>query len=354
MGVRLLPLLAAAACGSVPQAQLVRKPPPTDDQARVVALISGDLLIQRGTELERIDGATHAVVWHATADGVLWPPAPGARAEVWVFGDELLRINADNGMNAGATPLPAIDLGKWVRAGDALLHMSQYEVTGHDLTDGAERWKVPGELSEYHYSVSRDAIWIFRDASLCGYALADGAERGCVPAEAGTAKAIPGGDLVVVQTGAELIAYDARTREPTWRTPVTAGQALHDLAVGADWILATSTQRGARNGAYEIFALRATDGQRLWQRASQPGVYYGYLGVDGNLISWYDSGDTTQWAQRLPAGPTTQLHHLDKKVVMSTDASGVAPAVPSGDPTVRGDLVIITDFDRDYVYRVAP
>jgi hypothetical protein len=356
MGVRLSSVLVlAAACGSVPEAQLVREPSDATDAPRVLAVLGSDVLLRHGDELERVDPAGGAVRWKASAPGYsIAPPAPGARAEIWVFGDELLRINSENGMNAGATPLPTTGYGKWMRAADTLLRLSQYGLTAHDLADGAERWKVDGELSEYHYSVSRDAIWVFRDSTLCGYGLDDGAERGCVPASAGTAKAIPGGDLVLVQTGAELIAYDARrTKEIAWRTPVTAGQETRDLAVGADWILATSIQRGARNGPYELFALRTSDGARMWQRSSQPGIYFGYLGVDGNLISWYDSGDTTQWALRLPSGPATRIHEFKKTFVMATDATGVAPAVPDGDPRVGGDLVVITDFDRDWVYRVA-
>jgi hypothetical protein len=53
-----------------------------------------------------------------------------------------------------------------------------------------------------------------------------------------------------------------------------------------------------------------------------------------------------------PDGARAKVYQLRETFVMSTDATGMAPAVPDGAPEVEGDRVLIKDFGEVRGFRV--
>ncbi len=362
----LLPLgLALSACGACSRGLRVDTVWQPREDAVAVARIGDDLLVAEGDDLVRMAASGHAERWRAHAWGQVLPPATDA-GEIYVVGGtrprdpnlfepqtDLIRLDAATGAVRGTTELHDVS-GPWLRLGDALISADDYKgVTCVDGRTGSVRWRSPLGASNFQLHLTRDAAWIPCKPGLCAVALADGSDRGHIPAITYSAASSADGDVLIAsaENGSAVVAYDARDLHEIWRASLSPDQSINKLAVSADWVAVISSQRDVPNGVHRLWTWSAADGKPSWQRTVPAGKYLGYLGLDGDLVVYYDSGDASFHAVHLPDATRARVRKFHETFVLSTDASGMAPAVPDGDPRVDDPFIFVKSWDKVTVYR---
>jgi len=263
---------------------------------------------------------------------------------------------------AAAAPRPGADLpkvpeterrsyGSWLRRDGALYHVDSYEVARVDPVTGNDVWSVKGEFSQYDAQAGPATVWVPCDRGVCGLAAATGAPVATLP-HANWPMLTPDGTTLVLQAPDGAGVYDAATGTLKWKAPpATANTRVNKTAVSDKWLAVLSSGRTDDDPDHvQVFAIDG--GKPVWSVSSATGKYLEYVAAGGDLVVWYDSGDAGIHAVRLPDGARAKVFQLRETFVLSTDASGMAPAVPDEAPRVEGDRVMVKTFDKVHAFRV--
>jgi len=264
--------------------------------------------------------------------------------------DDIARIDAAKAPKL-KRPHSEYDFGGWFERGDALYHVDSYEVSRVDPATGNDVWSVKGGFVEYDAQAGPVALWVRCDGGVCGFAADSGAVVATLP-HANWPMLTPDGTTLVLQASDGATVYDAATGKLKWTAPAaTADTKVNKTAVSDRW-LAVLSSGGADDVPDHVQVFAIGGGKPVWSVSSAKGKYLEYIAAGGDLVVWYDSGSSAIHAVRLPDGARAKVYQLHEKFVLSTDASGTAPAVPDGAPEVDGDQVLVKDFGNVHGFRV--
>jgi outer membrane protein assembly factor BamB len=346
-------LLVACGAGSVGGKRLQVEAVPAARAEPPIDGWNGDRLVSaaEGAELTRVapDGA---VRWRVAASG--WV-VRRSRDEVWTLGDNghhqpvITRIDGASG-KVLSTALGTDTIGSWVVRDGALYHADSYAVARVDPATGQDVWRVRGDFVEYDAQAAPSAFWVRCKAGVCGFRADSGAPIATLP-PASWPMLTPDGGALVLQSEHAADIYDAATGQRSWSAAVPAGERVNKTAVTDRWVAVLSDEQEGEVDHLRVFARGG--GDAVWSVASKPGKYLEYIAAGGDLVVWYDSGNAAIHAVRLPDGARARVFQLHETFVMSTDATGTAPAVPDHAPEViGGDIVVVTHFDQPEVFLV--
>ncbi len=323
-----------------------------------IGVVDGDLIVAEPTGIARVTPPGRAARWTTGADARgqwLLPAHGGGEAFVVTAPDasyhvSLLRVDLRDGSIKARASIEA-NTGTWVRGGDALFVADSYQLRRVDVATGAVTWSVSGGFNPYQVLAGPDRVWIGCTQGLCAYAAATGAAAGTLAGEP-FAIATPDGRTILSPTGDAIVATDAATQRTVWSAPAPPGEMTSKVAASDRWVAVLSVARGTANNVHAVTVYARADGRRVWSYRSAPDKYLEYLAAGGDLVAYYDSGDTAIHAVHLPDAKVGLVDQQHEAFVMSTDATGVAPAVPDHAPEIAGDYVMVTSFDRTITYRV--
>jgi len=324
-------------------------------------VIDGDLLLLGADGLKRIDPRTGTARWRTVLTGIYLPAdAPGGDVLVVEIGDDgtafsthdtatsVARVRVADGAITGRSPV-ALDENHglaFLRRDDSLYALD--DGLAARLDDGKPRWSIK-DAQEFHQLTTRDALWVYCSEGLCGHAFEDGRRIGALHVPPGWAAGHRNGDLVVT-IGNKLTAHDAATLATRWQH-AHPGFVFGKVVASERWIAAIAQEEGVVDGVHELTVHRASDGAVVWRRATKRGRYLEYLAADGDLVAFFDSGDSSIHAVHLPDGAEAVVEKMSGRFVLSTDASGMAPAVPDQAPMIRHGHIFIQNWIWS-VYRV--
>jgi len=313
------------------------------------AVVEGDVLSESNGKVARIT-ASGAVTWTTDAHGK-WLVTRGSRL-AFVVGEK----DADD-----KTPLAVVDLasgkttsvaktewnrGDWYRAGDALIRISSTAAERIEPASGKPRWSVAGTFSEGVVATSASAVWAGCPQGVCGLSADTGAAL--APVNAIVWQPTPDGKTFAHVRGALVVAADVPTLAPRWSVGVPSGFTATKLAASDAWLVVLTS----RDAEYALTAYKRSTGAVVWQRKSISGAYLEYIAAGDSYVAYFDSADTSVHAVHMPDGVDVVVRHLTPKAVVTTDAHGLAPAVPDASPIVSGDLIIVSEHGVPSAYRI--
>ncbi|HKE20509.1 MAG TPA: PQQ-binding-like beta-propeller repeat protein, partial [Kofleriaceae bacterium] len=175
------------------------------------------------------------------------------------------------------------------------------------------------------------------------------------------------GRTVLLQ-GKAYIAIDARTGKELWRHDGECCTALASpdgrelyvrgevgVADRLDWsgrlrarlpgeLAAVSDGWVAlqEEGRFAVHRHGARDA--TWSQPTSNHVYVAAVTLSGDDLFYFSSADSTLWRRNLATGRARAIRAAHSRVVISTDASGVAPAHIGAAPIVAGPYVFVLDW----------
>jgi hypothetical protein len=292
-----------------------------------------------GGELVALNGRDGSVRWRRSANWMAHPP--GRVEPLWIVDDppnqahaQLVRIDAASGKETARVTLarPLSTLGSRMLWADGLILAFSYEgLRAVDPTDGSTRWTI---------SVP-DGAYLFPP--------------------------LVRGRTVLLQ-GKSYIAIDARTGHELWRhdgeccTALTSpdGRELYLRGkVGVTDRLDWSGRQRSRltgelkavsdswvalqlDGRFAVFRHGAADPG--WSQPTSKDVYVGAVTLSADDLFYFSSEDSTLWRRNLASGRTRAMRAAHSRLVISTDASGVAPAYIGAAPIVAPPYLFVLDW----------
>jgi hypothetical protein len=350
--MRSLALLFLAATGCITRLPVteVWTPPDHDDGTALVGAVDGDLIFFRDGHVAR-DGKV-AWISDATPGWYGAPATPGGDLFVITRGEgdawTIQRIAAATG-TVTRVPLVENDDDGWYGRGAELYGIRTYDhrLRRIDAATGATLWTHDDVGYEVH--VGDGVVWIGCEVGLCGLAAATGERVATAPATSWP-KLTEDGRSLVVALDTEIRVIGARTGVLERTIPLPAGVTMDRVAASDRWIAATAHAGPTETDTLLVYA-RDT-GALAWRHTTRKGSYLGYAAAYGDLVVYYDSLDETIHAVRPSTKKTGRVVEMHGALVISTDASGIAPAIPDAAPEIAGDVVLVKNFDRVSGYRV--
>ena len=285
---------------------------------------------------------------------------------MWVITDDpggmgrtlLVELDPATGKIARTTPVQGDHgwLTRWYRRGPVLLALATNTARRIDPANGAVMWSTDMDaMDEFHPTLRARSMAIpCKNASrtLCSLSLDDGKLLGRV--DGVVQAATPRNDGPLYTLAATAVSAWSRDDVPDWSSALPAGHVGKGVVASQRWVLVLSESGAPPHPDYLLRALRAADGQVAWERHSAPEGYLGYLAADGELAAYYTSHDATLWVRDLSTGEEVPAHRFTGHFVISPDATGNSPPIPSGDPFLFGSYLLVPDFDLWCAMRVRP
>ncbi len=118
------------------------------------------------------------------------------------------------------------------------------------------------------------------------------------------------------------------------------------------FVVVLATSGPPPNPKYRLLAYRAADGNLAFSADSEPKQYFGYLGLGAGQLAYYSSKDQSVILHDLDRGSERAALRLSGHFVISPDATGTSPPVPSGNPIVRPPWLFVPDFGKLVALRI--
>lgn len=327
----------------------------TDDD-RPFAIVGGDVLLDNGHQIERV-GPGGTVRWRSEARGKWAIPRGGTRSAFVVGVSEnvskapLLDVDLATGVPRRRCVIRPGAYAQWYRFDDVLMLADLGSLERIDINTCDYVWSKIDAGTPVDLPTS-DEFWVHRTYKVSAFAIADGSKR---EMDAGTWVSItPDGRTLVTDFGASVAAFDTKSLRRTWTYPGRPDTAISSVAASDRWIAVESIEANVANSRVTVTVLRRSDGKPVWSHRSSRGQFLGYVAAGGDLIAYYDSEDTSLHAVHLPDGKTGIVQKFERGFFISTERSGIAPAVPDKAPRIDGDLMIVYDTPTTRAYRVRP
>jgi outer membrane protein assembly factor BamB len=275
--------------------------------------------------------------------------------------------------------------------GDEIFIVLQSGVVGaRRVSDGTSVWEVPLS-SDRPIAVDGGRVYVATSDRIVALNAADGSKVWSVPTPTVTAPLVAQGGWVIAATDQALTAFRSVDASQVWTRelaganvmPTMEGDNLYvpladgrlfalDLLTGKDrWlrsyegplseVLAFSDRILFGTGDKFFFCLRASDGERQWERVRLGSVVRGrpigdenhiyVASMDNTLRAYRRSNGALLWHPSVPFRPTTGPVLIDAAVIVAGNASELRSfAASNGQPaekiTLEGSLVMPPAFGK--------
>ncbi len=314
------------------------------DRSFSESLFSADVVLVHnrgdfGGELVALNARDGSVRWRRSANRMAHPPE---RVEpLWIVDDppnqanaQLIRLDAASGKEAErvtlAQPLSSLD-SRILWADGLILAFSYEQLRAVDLADGATRWmiSIPGNYYLFALLV-RGRTVLLQGKTYIAIDARTGQELWRHDGECCTALASPDGRELYVRGKvgvADRLGWSGRLR---------ARLTGELTAVSDRWVALQEDGRFAvhRHGA----------GDPTWSQPTSNHVYIGAVTLSADDLFYFSSKDSTLWRRNLATGRARAIRAAHSRVIISTDASGVAPAYIGVRPIVAPPYLFVLDW----------
>ncbi len=212
-----------------------------------------------------------------------------------------------------------------------ILAFSYGQLRAVDPADGAERWMISIPDSYYLFPpLVRGRTVVLQGPSYIAIDARTGQELWRHDGECCTALASPDGRELYVRGKvgvADRLDWSGRQR----------ARLIGELrAVSDHWVALQ------QDGRFAVYRHGAADPG--WSQPTSNKAFVGAVTLSGDDLFYFSNKDTTLWWRNLTTGRALAVHGAHSRLVISTDASGVAPAYIGAAPIVAPPYVFVLDW----------
>lgn len=292
-----------------------------------------------GGELVALNARDGSVRWRRSANWMAHPP--GRVDPLWIVDDppnqehaQLVRIDAASGKVKARVTLaqPLSTLGSRMLWADGfILWFSYGQLRAIDPADGATRWTISVPDGYYLFPpLVRGHTVLLQGKTYIAIDARTGQELWHHDGECCTALASPDGRELYVR--GKVGAADRLD----WNGHLRARLTGELKAVSDRWV---ALQQDGRLAVYRHGA--ADPG---WSQPTSKDVYVGAVTLSADDLFYFSSKDSTLWRRNLATGRASAMRTAHSRVVISPDASGVAPAHIGAAPIVAPPHLFVLDW----------
>jgi hypothetical protein len=314
------------------------------DRSFAESFFSADVVLVHGRgdfggELVALNTRDGSVRWRRSANWMAHPP--GRVDPLWIVADaanqdhaQLIRLEPVSGKEAARVTLarPLSSLGSRMLWADGLILAFSYgQLRAVDPADGATRWTISIPDSYYLFPpLVRGHTVILQGKTYIAIDARTGQELWRHDGECCTALASPDGRELYVR--GKVGAADRLNWSGHQRARLTGELA----AVSDHWVALQ------QDGRFAVYRHGAADPS--WSQPTSNHVYVGAVALSADDLFYFSSKDSTLWRRNLATRRTRAIRGAHSHLVISTDASGVAPAHIGAPPIVAPPYLFVLDW----------